>query len=567
MAGTKFDKDHTLQQLQNYQVTPKYISHGSGEDRLAILVCKIKVWKPKDNKWFDIPKDSQCLVIREVESIEIAESYKDLIGKAVLRFPRGTIVEKHSTGSVIADDGDGALKAVPTRDATASGDFLEYSMQSVNSQQGSTNQIKADANIVSMDGSQVDAGLTSFNQHVNEKELLDPNDFATGNRIEIRLGYAYSEEEFNYLQSYDGNVPPNMQVAFTGFVTACSVSTPLEVTCENMAHVLTTINVPNITEKGKMTIKDFLDDEGKFHLLKDTGISLSKGTSENMGNTSTVIEVSKFHISDQLTVADVLTEWNKDGIMSFMETDLQGNSTLRVGKVYYAGLNGGNMPTSDPQYISYNGGINQYNILQFDWDVAEDRLSLVNTDKKYLAVKALGWDKDGKQLSFVIRKIADSNGDWAIAEGEFEGAWSVVNQQTPRPKKARRTRGGKVVQQSGTTVDKKVKDKVDMSHYNVISYISSTKPTTKDKLMEEAKQYWGKYVPNGISGSISIFGDIHVIPSQIIGLIDPRQPQKNGYYMVESVNTTFGMDGFRREIKLPYKVMSFKEYPTYKISM
>lgn len=46
-------------------------------------------------------------------------------------------------------------------------------------------------------------------------------------------------------------------------------------------------------------------------------------------------------------------------------------------------------------------------------------------------------------------------------------------------------------------------------------------------------------------------------------LIDPRQPQKNGYYSVESVNITFCANGYRKELKIPYKVANFKDYPTY----
>lgn len=98
-----------------------------------------------------------------------------------------------------------------------------------------------------------------------------------------------------------------------------------------MAHILTTINVPDITEKKTMTISDFLSETGKYHLLKDTGIALAK----DIGNST--IEVAKFHISSQLTVADVLSEWSKCGIMSYMENNADGSSSLRVGRIYYAG--------------------------------------------------------------------------------------------------------------------------------------------------------------------------------------------------------------------------------------
>ena len=558
MANQKYDRP--VIELQPYAQTPKYTYHGAADDRVAILVCRIKTWKAKDRNWFDIPTGDNCLVIRECESIEITNSYKELISKAVIRFPRGTIVEKKTGVSVSVDSGigDSTRKTEDINKATQYGDFMEYAMQVAQKLSKTTSSVQPTAEIIPLDGTQVDVGLTNINQHLNEKDLLNQNDFTIGNRIEVYLGYAYSEEEFQSMQSDNSKVPANMELAFTGFITGCSVSTPLEVECENMAHILTTINVSDITEKNTMSINDFLADDGKYHLLKNTGISLSKSVGD------CTIEVGKFHISSQLTVADVLAEWSKNGIASFMENNTDGTSSLRVGRIYYAGAGGDSLPSKDKNYITYNAD-SYYNIIQFDWDVASDNLSLVNTDKKYLAVRATGREKDGKRIHFTLRKTDSSSGDWNITENE-DDTWSVVNEKTTRQKK----KAGKIAE--GTkrpnakgTVYEKTKNKVDLSNYNVIPYISQTYPCTKEKLLQEAKQYWGKYVPNGISGSLTVFGDLAIKPSDIIGLIDPRQPQKNGYYLVEAVNTTFGTSGYRKELKIPYKVAKFKDYPIYQL--
>lgn len=555
MADTTFDRPTIT--LQSYAKTPAYTKHGAADDRVAILVCRIKTWKAKGKKWFDIPVGDNCLVIRECESIEINNSYKELISKAVIKFPRGTIVEKRqkTNAAVSADSGmnDNNRTSVIIKEATGNGDFLDYYMQQQN--KGTSDEVKPTAEIVSLDGTQVDVGLTQINQHLNEKCLLNPNDFVTGNRIEIYCGYAYSEEEFKSMMTDDKQVPTNMEMVFTGFITACSASTPLEVECENMAHILSTINVPDITEKKTMKINDFLADDGKFHLLKDTGISLAK----DIGNST--IEVAKFHISNQLTVADVLAEWSKCGIMAYMENNADGSSSLRVGRVYYAGKGGGDLPTKDNDYITYNS-VSKYNIIQFDWDVAEDKLSLIHNDKKYLAVNAKARNKEGKNFSLTIRKTDSSTGDWDISNGD--DVWTVVNEKKVVPKKARPKKDGTPGKQPTGTTTKSV-NKVDLKNFNVVTYISTTWPCDRDTLIKEAKQYWNKYVPNGISGTLSIFGDIQVNPSDIIGLIDPRQPQKNGYYLVESVNITFGTNGYRKELKLPYKIASFDDYPVYQL--
>ena len=109
----------------------------------------------------------------------------------------------------------------------------------------------------------------------------------------------------------------------------------------------------------------------------------------------------------------------------------------------------------------------------------------------------------------------------------------------------------------GTVLGQKLRSKVDLSKYLTVQYHSNSAHTPAD-LAEEAKLYWKKYSPNGVSGSITIFGDKMVKPADIIRLSDKRQPEKNGYYIVESVTTRFGVDGFRRELKLPYRLMDFK---------
>ena len=64
----------SLSQFQNFQPTPKYIFHKAAEDKIAILVCQIKIWQASGNDWFSIPGVKSCLTIRECESIEISDS-------------------------------------------------------------------------------------------------------------------------------------------------------------------------------------------------------------------------------------------------------------------------------------------------------------------------------------------------------------------------------------------------------------------------------------------------------------------------------------------------------------
>lgn len=524
----------------DYTLTPQYYEHKAYEDKLAILVCQIKIWKANGTDWFSIPSANQCLTIRECESIEISDSSKELINKATVRFPRGTVISLSSKKDKNVKSGNKENSTEKTnnlKDTNNDGDVT-----STSTAQFSDDGISTTSMAVNYD----DKGLIDFNRSKTEKALLSPNDVAVGNRIEIRLGYAYSEIEFNKMNMADND--PNMNVAFTGFITAVSVDTPLELECTNMAHVLTAVSTPNISVKSTLFIKDFLDDDGKYHLLKGTGISLSEASKNS------TISVSGGSISNNLTIADVLTEWSKSGVLCIMETKSNGAAQLRVGLTYYAGKGGGKLPNNDKKYITYNGGNNSVMLIQFDWDVAQDKLSLKRNDKKYLAVEAQGRTKDNQFFKLTIRKNPNSDDEgWMV---DSDGQFQVVNRRKVKDRKKMKYVDGTF---STKMIEGHLTDPVKLDKYNVIHYLSTKIGITEEELIEEAKQYWANYNPNGISGSLVIFGDLFIKPTDIVGLVDVRQPEKNGYYYVESVNTTFGINGYRRELKIPFKIASFSK--------
>lgn len=528
-----------VQQIE-YTLSPEYHMHEAYEDKLAILVCQIKIWKAKGNDWFSIPSANQCLTIRECESIEVSDSAKNLINKAVVKFPRGTVISlsSHKDKSVVTGDlTDLTENFEDLKKANNDGDLLTTSTALFNQDGVSTTSIAANYD---------DKGLIDFNRTKNEIALLSPNDVAIGNRIEIRLGYAYSEQEFEKMNTADSD--PNLDVVFTGFITSVSVDTPLVLECTNMAHILASVSTPNISAKATLMVKDFLDDDGEYHLLKDTGIPLA---ASSKGST---IAVSGGSISNNLTIADVLTEWNKSGVLCMMETKSDGSVQLRVGLTYYAGKGGGGLPNNDKKYITYNGGNNTIKLIQFDWDIAQDKLTLKRNDKKYLAVEAQGRTKENQFFKLTVRKNPDPDDEgWMI---DTDSQFQIVNRRKVKDRKKMKFINGTW---STKRIEGHLTDAAKLDKYNVIHYLSTKVGITEEELIEEAKQYWANYNPNGISGSIVIFGDLFIKPTEIVGLIDVRQPEKNGYYYVEAVNTTFGVNGYRRELSIPFKIATFSK--------
>ena len=104
-----------------------------------------------------------------------------------------------------------------------------------------------------------------------------------------------------------------------------------------------------------------------------------------------------------------------------------------------------------------------------------------------------------------------------------------------------------------------IKDRVDMSRYDVIPFMSRTVGASDEKMVEEAEAYFDKYHMNGIEGTITIFGDLHLKSAVKVRLINTRDKLKQGVFIVSEVTTKFGVDGYRQILKLPYCIERYKE--------
>lgn len=495
------------------------------KDDVAILVCQIKVWQPGDRKWFEIPSIHNCTFLHECEQIEITQTYMDSIGKCVLHIPRGTIIENTDTlGTVRVGNKTNQKSETDLDIATGFGDVVVPDSASyVNGK-----------NVVSIQPYRDDIGLINEFRG-SDAHIASADDFAVGNRIQIRCGYVYSENVNRIDEIYSEDMPPELKVVFTGFITGCSLDSPLEVECEDMGSLLKKTNCPKFTPGKDYYLSDFFGD--KVDVLNETGLDLTNSSREG----ATKINVGRVDLSVCTTVNDLLDKFRKDnGIVSYVEVNpVTGKAALRIGEAYYKGTDG--LDNTEPQYINYRDNLNATVVIRSDWDVASDNLEISRIDKRFLAIECHGELKEGKKFGFTLRKRVGGNDK----EDEFD----IVNRREPRLKK----KGKRKKAQPGHVVES-AKDKVDMKDYVKVKYVSSKKYTTEEELLSEAKVFWRKYSPNGVSGNITVFGDVYVSPGDIVGIINKRQPEKNGYYIVESVSTKFGVSGYRRELKLPYRL-------------
>ena len=466
-----------------------------------VLICLIEIWELQDKKK-PMEEPSSPLLIAEVEEIQIEESYRKLIGEATVKFPRGTVIKKTIT--------------------------------QLNSENYSS---KITANLD-------DSGILVTTR--TDSKLASVADFKVGQRIRIRLGYLNPliEEDRKVMASMKPNkqgksiyndsdllskYKNHMTVMFDGYITKCSISTPIEIKCENLASGLKKISCPKVTASKNMTVNDFLADDGKYKLLKDTGLSLHPDTA------GCEINIGKVNLTTDLTVADVLTEWGKYKVFAFIK-DNNGTPCIAVGRSYFSNPGKDSIINGDPNAEPTK--------ILFDYNVAQDGLTLMNTDKAFLAVEATALTNDSKFYHITIRR----NPDYDSSKSDSE-KWQVLN-ETKLSKKAMKL---------GATCLSKSKDKVDLSQYNVIPYMSRKIGISKEDLLKEAIQYFESYNMNGIEGSLTLFGDLALKTATKVELVDNRYPEKNGYYLVDEVSTTFGTGGYRQTIKLPYCISKIKK--------
>lgn len=461
-----------------------------------ILICLIQIWKLDDPQNLS-GEPQNPILITEAQRIEIEDSYKKLIGTASVSFPRGTVIKKTSTELNLVGD--------------------NISTQSVV--------------IANMDNGVLMTTRTN-------SRAATTADFSVGSRIRIMLGYATDPHvasltkpnqdgqsiynNASLLAEYKGH----LTTMFDGFITKCSINTPIEIKCEDLASNLKKVSCPKIVSTSNVTVNDLLSENGKYKLLKNTGLKLHPDTQ------SMDINIGKIALTPDLTIADVLTGWNKIKLYAYIKYNNE-EPCIAVGRTYFSKIDKDNILN----------GSNEMPVIDFSYHVAENGLSMTSTDKAFLAVTATSMEKDGKFYQITVRMNPDYN-----KEDENSSRWQVLN-ETKISKKARK---------AGATVLGKSSDRVDLSTYTIIPYMSQKIGISHDDLLDEAIKYFESYQMNGVEGSLTLFGDLALRSGTKVELKDERYPQKNGYYLVDEVNTKFGVDGYRQTIKLPYMISKKK---------
>ena len=340
--------------------------------------------------------------------------------------------------------------------------------------------------------------------------VVDKTTFKIGQRVNIKLGY--------------NGVMKNM---FDGYISAYNSDSKFEIQCENMAYKLKLKQAPKFETPTTGTgVNDVLGD--KYGLLKGSGFQIHSETKRFD------IQIGKIKVTDNFTVADILNEWSKYKLYCFLKYDENSPDTMpsiAIGRPYSSSKSQPTLPTdshSKPFKIDFN------------YNVASNDLKVVKTNPKFLAVtgKALGSDEKFFEVTVRLNPDYDPTNP---SSKEFQ----TVN-ATQISKKTHKVTGNTTANGANT------KTKVDLSTYTIAPYMSPNMKIDSDKLVAETIEYFRSYNLNGITGALTIFGDLSLSTAVQVELIDDLNPSKNGVYIVDEVTTTFGVGGYRQRITLPH---------------
>ena len=340
--------------------------------------------------------------------------------------------------------------------------------------------------------------------------VVDKTTFKIGQRVNIKLGY--------------NGVMKNM---FDGYISAYNSDSKFEIQCENMAYKLKLKQAPKFETPTTGTgVNDVLGD--KYGLLKGSGFQIHSETKRFD------IQIGKIKVTDNFTVADILNEWSKYKLYCFLKYDENSPDTMpsiAIGRPYSSSKSQPTLPTdshSKPFKIDFN------------YNVASNDLKVVKTNPKFLTVtgKALGSDEKFFEVTVRLNPDYDPTNP---SSKEFQ----TVN-ATQISKKTHKVTGNTTANGANT------KTKVDLSTYTIAPYMSPNMKIDSDKLVAETIEYFRSYNLNGITGALTIFGDLSLSTAVQVELIDDLNPSKNGVYIVDEVTTTFGVGGYRQRITLPH---------------
>lgn len=468
-----------------------------------IVIMLIEVWKIGDMlKYMDEPPNNRApVLLAECESFQVQENYRQTVCGMELKLPKGTMLLRTIANEKDVEDADNKA-------------YVNWG----------------------------DGGAVVVPPSKGKVSLADPSDFEVGSRIRI---YAAYTTDWNIWELRNRNHTPNiftdntllkkykdcMDKVFDGFITQCSPSAPLVIKGQNLMTIFKKVSCPNRTASQGATLKEILDPKGTWRLLTTKGQEIIKLHSTNSLDKLGDVHIAPAILSNEMTIADAFAEWSNRFGLYFRILEENNEPRLKIGYTYTSGAIPGGTDVCICQNVDGNAPV-----IYFDYNVANDGLSYIDTDPYYIMIKCtvpITRTKGGRG-KFVFHLKLETSGKYEMVDMTY------INRKGIKTKS--------------------IKPYFKHSNFTIIDRIyPETIPESQVEGKKGEMKMWAikqfeDAINNGLSGSLTLFGDLGLHTGELVDLNDKRHKKRNGRYIVEEVITSVSTEGLRQQIKIPYKL-------------
>lgn len=469
------------------------------------VICLIEVWKPSGV--FDFTYGSaDVLRLTEMASMRCEDSYSQLLGSMELSFTKGTVIRR------TIENQEESIKA--------------YDNITINRAEGGVVQVlKNHVRNAEVTDFSPGCRIKVYASYTQEKEIADLG------RIDLPVSKTIFGGDKSLLSKYKGALG---EAVFDGYITKCSDKTPITLICESIASCLKKVSVKQKSSQD-MSLTDIFS---YINFTETTKIPFHESvTKEHLD--SIHLPVS---FNDSMNMLDVLSNYLKQyKLYAKIVWDAKiNNYSLRLGYSFTSGKVEGSpcIYDSDKAHVIYS-----------DYNVVSDGLHGEFVDLYYLVVKvhAVIIEDKGKrtQFSFCMR-LDPSKINGSTPNSDFE----IFNRKS-------------LTKNDRQKLKKIGKADVDTSSFKVVDRYYPV-PIKKSEFDELKLREWGAIqfydaMKNGISGSLTLFGDCNLSSGSLICYVDIRYASRSGIFLVEKVETSLSTSGLRQEITIPYKISDSEE--------
>tara|TARA_R110000765_G_scaffold96266_1_gene181070 strand:- start:20596 stop:22095 length:1500 start_codon:yes stop_codon:yes gene_type:complete len=382
-----------------------------------------------------------------------------------------------------------------------------------------------------------DKWIINDGRDTNNYALFDPTSteidkvFGKGNVVRVFIGY-------------DGN----NSLMFHGYIDTATPTAPIKISLQDAMWRLKkkTINKVYLPTDGRdeVRLEDFIHD-----ILDGTGVELDDSV------LTKEVTFGKKVTFRNSTVARVMDDIKKRGLSVYINL-----GKLVIGRTYFDSSLSPFLSTANTEgYVPP--------IVNMEWNVPKggNKLKVNTMDKKTKMVTVqifignsrilqMGVVLDPNEIEDVFIPIEFSD---SMTKGDDKAVGELQNWFRRKYKDYYSQSSG--IDITGYSQHTATMDSISSIGGDLTAQINAESSTIGydrivDKMFDHGKDMFFKYFDNGLGGDVTIFGDYSLRSAQSIQVYDPRNPEMAGEFLITSISTSWGFQGYRQTCTLGIKI-------------